>query len=161
MHSLDFLATVAVGYPTYNKDIPNHSIFEWLRAAINTASTLYAFDYGGSSEAKRSLERTKIICKGLENIPISIAILKARRDSTVLRTFVRLIFGMRACFAESFAICAGLRCLGFFDSYVVVGYSRIELFTPTNLHAWVEFRGEPVSDIAEVKYSYIELKRYS
>ncbi len=161
LHSLDLFATIAIGYPTHSKDIPNHSIPEWLKASVSAASTLCAFDYGGSSEAELSLKRTKSIYEEYKDVPISIAILKARRDSTLLRTLMRLVFGTRACFAESFAICAGLRRLGFFDSYVVVGYARIELFAPTDLHAWVEFRGEPVSDTAEVKYAYVELRRYS
>ncbi len=158
--SLDLRATIATGYPTYAEDIPNHPAKQWLRAAINAAATLRAFDCGGSDEAKRSLEKIRTMDKVFDDIPANIIILKARRDSTVLRGLMRLIFGMRACFAESFAICAGLRCLGFFDSYIVVGYARIELFAPTQLHAWVECRGEPVSDPVEVKYGYLELQRY-
>jgi hypothetical protein len=159
LHSLDLRATIAVGYPTYAEDIPNHSALQWLRAAISAAVTLCAFDYGGSREAKRSLEKIRTMYKGFEGTPPNIITFKARRDSAVLRALMRLVFGMRACFAESFAICAGLRCLGF-DSYVVVGYASIELFTPTQLHAWVECNGEPVSDPAEIKYGYLELQRY-
>lgn len=156
---LDIRATIFAGYPIYAKDIPRHSIFQWLRALLRTSVTLCAFDNEGSRVAKRKLGETQTMHKSFESVPSELIILKARRDSAVLRAFTRLIFGERACFAESLAICAGLRCLGF-DSYVIVGYARVEMFAPTQLHAWVECDGKMVSDPDEIKYGYVELERY-
>lgn len=156
---LDIRATIFAGYPIHAKDIPHHSIFQWFRAFLRTAITLCTFDNEGSRVAKHKLGKTQGMHESFESVPSELIILKARRDSAILRAFIRFIFGKRTCFAESLAICAGLRCLGF-GSYVIVGFARVEMFAPTQLHAWVECEGKMVSDPDEIKYGYVELQKY-
>lgn len=160
MPSLIPEASIMVGYPITSKDIPRHPLSCWFKATVNCVAMLRLFDKGGSRVASQALKDIQVT-KGLpQNVPTEVLKLKAREDAAALRSLSRLIYGTRACFAESFAICSGLRCFGY-NSCVVVGYARVELFAPTSMHAWVEYENEPISDAAEVKYAYLEVCRYS
>jgi Transglutaminase-like superfamily len=90
----------------------------------------------------------------------SLRILQAQKDTMLLKGWMHLIIGNRACFAESFALCAGLHYLGF-PCRIVVGYAQIEQFTLTPLHAWVEYEGIPLGNPLDVQYCYAEIHHYS
>jgi len=86
-------------------------------------------------------------------------ICQAQSDTACLRSIVRFFLDARACFSESLALCAGLRCLGW-DCSVIVGFACVELFASTSMHAWVDYQGVPVSDVLDVCYGYCEVQRY-
>ena len=95
----------------------------------------------------------------MSSYPRELQIRKAQIDAAHLRSLLHLVLDARACFSESLALCAGLRCLGW-DCTVVEGYACVQVFASTKMHAWVAYQGVPVSDLLDVHYGYIPVQCY-
>lgn len=149
---LDQLASVAVGYPIPYRDLPRHPRWSWLRTAWWSIRLLQAFEQGGMKQAYQLLQRC-LCSQQNEGDSAPLRLLQARQAQTVLRAWIHLVGRAHQCLAESFALCAGLRCLGF-DCHLFVGYAQIEQYVQFPTHAWVDYLGEPVNDALEVKYAY-------
>jgi len=111
-------------------------------------------------QAQQCLKRMQLTQAYEPHLSRPLRILQAQKDTMVLKAWIHLIVGNRACFAESFALCAGLHSLGF-SCRIIVGYARIEQFTLTPLHAWVEYEGVPLGNPLDVQYCYAEIHHYS
>ncbi len=76
-----------------------------------------------------------------------------------IKALINLLLGHRLCFSRSFAICAGLRRLGY-ACRVVVGYEQVYQYTETPMHAYVELNQVPISDQLDIQYAYIPVLYY-
>jgi hypothetical protein len=153
---LDQLASIAFGMPIAHHAFPSHSWKTWMRALIWSIRLLRAFECGGSQQAYILLKSCQLQSMYGSDLSDEACLFKARQDVTFLRAWIHLIGKPHACFGESFALCAGLRCLGF-DCHLLVGYAQIEQFVSTPLHSWVAYKEEPITDLLEVMYAYCPL----
>src|SRR5689334_4930604 len=153
------LASVAVGRSVQRLDLPSHSLFSWCDAILFALVLTSDFDSGGALKTQRILRHIPVRTKPMIDAPAGLRLLLARKDAMNLKAAVNLLFGPRLCFANSFAICAGLRRLGF-PCHVAVGYEQIHQYTETPMDAYVIYEGEPVSTTSEVKYSFVTLLTY-
>ena len=155
----DIYESIAVGFPTSIRQYPRHPLICWLRAIWWGCHMIASFDAGGSKQALDLLARVPLKSPWMPTHPALIRVRNVQCDTAALRSWLRLFMGGRACFSESLALCAGLRCLGW-ATVTIIGIAQVEVFAPTNVHAWVTFRGLPVSDCLDVLYGYVELQRY-
>jgi hypothetical protein len=152
-----FLASITCGMPIESV-LPSHAWKAWIRAALWSIRLLHAFEQGGSKQAYTLLTACQPRQTYGKTYATPLRILKAQEAVHLLRAWIHLMGRPHACFGESFALCAALRCLGF-DCHLIVGYAHIEQFVSTPMHAWVEYEGEPVNDSLEVNYAYDPLYR--
>ncbi|MBV9690130.1 MAG: lasso peptide biosynthesis protein [Ktedonobacteraceae bacterium] len=155
----DIYESIAIGFSSSIRQYPRHPLICWLRAIWWGWRMIASFDAGGSRQALDLLAHVSVKSAWMPTHPASIKVRNVQRDAATLRSWLRLFSGGRACFSESLALCAGLRCLGW-ETVTIVGIAQVEVFALTNVHAWVAFRGVPVSDCLDVRYGYVELQRY-
>ena len=157
--NLDPFASLSTGFPVSRHALPPHRLRAWFQAVIWSLRLLFAFDHGGSAKAQQCLKRMHPTLAYAPYLAQPLRILQAQKDAMLLKAWMHLIVGNRACFAESFALCAGLHSLGF-PCLIVVGYAQIEQFTLTPLHAWVEYESVPLGNPLDVQYCYAEIHHY-
>lgn len=150
---------VAIGRNIQIQDIPSHSFFAWCGAFCAALIMTRSFDSGGALKAQRMLSSIGTRKTRLSTYPLDIRLLRARQSAMLLKAVVNLVLGPRLCFAHSFALCAGLRRLGL-PCHIVVGYEQIHQYTETPMDAYVSYEGEPISTLAEVKYSFVPILTY-
>ena len=146
------------GFSSTQSLFPRHSLRTWARALWWSIYLLSAFDAGQSRLAQEKLALVPLTSSPTCHFPLVLRVAAVRRDAARLRTWLHLLLDQRACYAESFALCAGLRILGW-DARLVVGYAVLTLHSPTALHAWVAYEGEVVSDRPDIASGYLELEQ--
>jgi hypothetical protein len=156
---IDVPTSLAVGYAVAPNSFPKHAAASWLKALLWSIRLLKAFDAGGSEVAIPLLRTVPHSCSYMSNYPRELQIRKVQIDAARLRGLLHLVLDARACFSESLALCAGLRCLGW-DCTVVEGYACVQLFASTKMHAWVAYQGVPVSDLLDVQNGYVPVRHY-
>jgi hypothetical protein len=119
---------------------------------------LSAFDAGQSRLAQETLARVPRLSSFASQLPLSLRIAAARYDLSKLRTWLHLLLNDRACYAESFALCAGLRVLGW-DCVLAIGYACITLNSSTPMHAWLEYEGEVIGEQSDIALGYLIIER--
>jgi hypothetical protein len=161
IHSFEERAAlcVAVGRSLQPQDIASHAFFSWCDAICFALLLTSAFDTGGALRAQRLLKHVRLKTIPRTDTPLDRRLFQARRDAMLLKAAVNLLLGPHLCFANSFAICAGLRRLGF-SCHIVVGYEQIHQYTETPMDAYVEYEHEPVSTSPEAKYGFAPLLIY-
>jgi hypothetical protein len=159
INQIDIPTSIAVGYAVPLDSFPRHKVKSWLNALLWSIRLLKAFDAGGSEAAIALLHTVPCSRSYMRSYPKELQIYKAQGDATRLRSLFHLMLDARACFSESLALCAGLRCLGW-DCTVVEGYASVQVFASTKMHAWVVYQGVPVSDLLDVYYGYIPVQHY-
>ena len=153
------IVRVAVGKSLQPQDIPSHTPLAWCDAIVSALTLARSFDSGGALRAQRALARVHVRKTVLCNFTQDARLLRARKDAMHLKAAVNLLLGPHLCFASSFALCAGLRRLGF-PCHVAVGYEQIQQYTETPMDAYVIYENEPVSTTPEVKYSFLIMLTY-
>jgi hypothetical protein len=117
------------------------------------------FQRSGSPACADRLRHTRPLAALRPGLPPDLEVVVARGVVVKTRAALRVLGGIRACLADSFAMAAALRSLGHRPE-VVVGHGLRPAAVATPLHAWVECRGQPVSDRAEVGSLHVEVIRY-
>jgi Transglutaminase-like superfamily len=153
----DLAVSLLTGTSQSSKQLPRHSALTWMRAIWQSIYVLSSFDAGRSRLAQDKLARISHSPMKATYPPV-LACAAVHADAHHLRFWLHLLLGKRACYAESLALCAGLRMIGW-DCAVVIGYGCVDMDTDSNMHAWVEFAGEIVSDPLDVASGYCELMR--
>jgi len=159
VNKIDVPSSLAVGYTVPFDYFPRHTVKSWLKALLWSMHVLKAFDTGGSQVAISLLHTVPRFRSHMRTYHSELQIRKAQIDAAYLRSLLHLLMDARACFSESLALCAGLRCLGW-DCTVVEGYACVQLFASTKMHAWVAYQGVPVNDQLDVHYGYVALQHY-
>lgn len=155
---LDLEASLLSGSRIVQHEIPHHTWSSWIRALWRSIYVLSAFDAGQSGLAQAKLAQTPLApSQPLQNAPLLRPAL-VRQDAAKLRVWLHLLCGARACYAESFALCAGLRMLGW-NCTLVVGYAYLSLNSSAVMHAWVEYEGEVMNDRYDIPSGYQEIER--
>src|SRR5690348_6659433 len=121
------VASVAVGRSVHLSEIPSHSLFSWCDAIFAALMLTYAFDIGGALRAQRILKQIPVRTNPSLKTPEDFGLFLARKDAMRLKAIVNFFLGPRLCFANSFALCAGLRRLGF-SCHIIVGYEQIHQY---------------------------------
>jgi hypothetical protein len=112
------------------------------------------------SGVQKSAERLVIQCPAPDPLlPQDMLLVQAREDAARLRALLNLLLGHRLCYSRSFAICAGLRRLGY-PCRSIVGYEQVYQYRETPTHAYVELYQEPVSDSYDTQYAYVPVLYY-
>ena len=150
---------VAVGRSIQPQEIPSHSLRLWCDALLYALLLTYAFDSGGALRAQRVLKHVRVRKTGYAFPPFDIRLFQARKDAMMLKMGINLLLGPHLCFASSFAICAGLRRLGF-SCHIVVGYEQVHQYMETPMDAYVEYEHEPVSTTLDTKYGFAPMLTY-
>jgi hypothetical protein len=154
----DLLATTISGKPVRYADLPRHTFLQWACAFRWSLRMLRHFEKGQSQRAYAALPTYHMLQPYAPTLSSELHLLKAAYDVQLLRAFLRLVGKPHVCFAESFALCVGLKALGF-DAHIMVGYARMETYVENEMHAWVEVAGELVSDLQDIPYLYQVLYR--
>lgn len=155
----EMMMHVALGHTALLAHFPHHSFYSHCCALRSALALTKAFDRGGAHQARRLLEHIPVCTSTLSSYPHDIRVLQARKEAMRLQSWVTLILGDRLCFASSFAICAGLRRLGY-SCFVEIGYEYIHQYTETPLHAYVVYEEEIVNDTPDIRYSFVPLLAY-
>jgi hypothetical protein len=150
---------VALGRPVQLRDLPCHSFVAWCDAVCYALVLAWAFDSGGALRAQRMLSSLQVRTTMVPTYPLDIRLFQARKDAMVFQAIVNGVLGPHRCFANAFAICAGLRRLGF-SCHIVVGYEHIHQYIETPMDAYVEYEHEPISTTAEAQYSFVPMLIY-
>jgi hypothetical protein len=150
---------VAVGRSIQPQDIPSHSLCSWCNALFYALLLTYAFDSGGALQAQCFLKHIRVRKIDLAGTPSDIRVFRARNDAMILKAAINLLLGPHLCFASSFAICGGLRRLGF-SCHIVVGYEQVHQYTETPMDAYVEYEHEPVSTTLDATYGFAPMLTY-
>lgn len=157
--SLDLTASFLAGIPVAKKMIPRHRWWAWGQAFIQAAYLVSAFDAAGSLYAREKLQTLVLAPSPYSQILPSMRLSKAQHDTAILRIWLRLLTSGRACYSESIALCGGLRALGW-NCEVVIGIAHVHMRGTTDMHAWVEYNEETVSDPLEIPLGYTEIERF-
>ncbi len=150
---------VALGRPVLPEHFPRHAFRTRCHALRSALVLIRAFDRGGAHYAQPLLENIVVHASEVSFYPHDIRVLQARKEAARLKAWTTLLLGDRLCFASSFAICGGLRCLGY-SCYVNVGYEYIHQYTETPLHAYVVYEEEIINDSPEIRYSFVPIVVY-
>lgn len=153
------LMQVALGRVVLPKHLPHHSLCIRWHALRHALALTRAFDRGGAHYAQLLLEKSVGPALDLSLYSHDIRVLQARKEASRLQAWITLLIGDRLCFASSFAICGGLRCLGYSCS-LNVGYEYIHQYTETPLHAYVMYEEEIINDSPEVRSSFVPIVTY-
>jgi len=155
----DLLVSIVAGYPLRRGDLPGVPLHRWVASLVWGWRATRAFDHGGSRRAEEVLRRVPVPAQRPTGGEAAAWRVRARLDADRLRAVLTRLAGPRACYGESFAICAGMRRLGH-DAEVVVGFQRVDFGALTECHAWVELLGEPVYGPLDVAVLYEEIERH-
>jgi hypothetical protein len=153
------LLQVVLGRAVLPKYLPHHSLRMRWRALRHALALTRAFDRGGAHHAQQLLENMVGPALDLSRYSHDIRVLQARKEASRLQAWITLLVGDRLCFASSFAICGGLRCLGYSCS-MNVGYEYIHQYTETPLHAYVVYEEEVINDSSEIRSSFVPIVTY-
>lgn len=158
MSERNLQASLLSGMRISHHVLPRHPLSSWLRALFWSVYVLAAFDAGHSRLAQATLNKAPLADRPRHQYPREVRCAAARLDAARLRTWLHLLLGDRACYSESFALCAGLRVLGW-DCTLVSGYACMYMQGPTAMHAWVEYAGEAINDRSDIPLGYLEIER--
>ena len=153
---------VALGRPVTPEQLlslADHSLGSWCRSIWAALRLTRAFDRGGAHQAEQLLSRLPSKISPSASSLHDVQVLHARKDAMRLKAWLALLLGDRRCFASSFAICGGLRQLGY-PCFVEVGYEYIHQYTQTPFHAYVVYEGEIVNDFPDMRASYVPFLWY-
>jgi hypothetical protein len=157
--AIDIGASLLAGVPVSADDLPGHPLAAWMWAVLRARRMTSLFQRSGSPACADRLRHTRPLAALRPGLPPDLEVVVARGVVVRTRAALRALGGIRACFADSFAMAAALRSLGHRPE-VVVGHGLRPAAVATPLHAWVECRGQPVSDRAEVGSLHVEVIRY-
>ena len=153
------VVSVALGRAVQPTQFPHHSFCARWAALCCAVALTRAFDRGGAHQAEQQLAKIPVRASALSSYAPDVRVHQARIEAARLRGWATLLLGDRLCFASSFAVCGGLRRLGY-SCCVEVGYECIHQYTETPLHAYVVCEGEIVNDDPEIQYGFIPLLAY-
>jgi hypothetical protein len=149
--------SVALGYtPTQPKS--KHAWHAWCAALWQALIITIIFER--KSGVQKSAER--LVTQHPPSAPLlprDMLLVQAREDAAHLRALLNLLLGHRLCYSRSFAICAGLRRLGY-SCRSIVGYEQVYQYRETPTHAYVELQQEPISDPYDTQYAYVPVLYY-
>lgn len=155
----DAIVTVALGRPVSSGSLLTHSLLTWIDALWYALLLTHAFDRGGAKRAERKLCHMQQRLTYWDSVARDIRLISARRDAMILKAFIHLLLGDHLCFADSFGICAGLKRLGY-TCFISVGYQYIAQVIESSMHAYVVYENEPVSDVMEIQFAFVEMLTY-